>query len=430
MIAFIKSIIRVMVVLAGVKNLLGNRKISSFDLISIFVISGLSFAISLIDPQMEGIVVIPLIAAYAYKYSKNILKSILIAIGTMLIVILSEFLVKLIIQLIFDLKISVFELGDDNFLVFFTMSIPILFFVSIFTKIIYLVTNKYDRANHRIKLFEILAVFLSLAVFIVTLSGIKVIMMKDDLLSFGIYFICYLALAITLIVLYKSAKKDMMVKLKEEEQKNLKYYTQELEVLCDELHRIMHENNNIMLTMAHYIETNNMPQLEEYFSDKIMEYKKRHVIDEKNLLALSNISQPEIKSLIYCKLIEANEKNLSPILDVHENMIITEADTIDLSSMLGILIDNAIQGAEKCKEPVLRIGLITKDTSKMIIVQNSCPGDMPSLQQLFGEKASTKNKTGKGHGLSNLKQIIEKYPDFYLETEIQDGMITQCIVIS
>ena len=221
-----------------------------------------------------------------------------------------------------------------------------------------------------------------------------------------------------------------MIQLKEEEQANLKHYTKELEVLCDELHRVMHENNNIMLTMAHYIENNNMPKLEEYFNDKIMKYKKRHVLDEKNLLALSNISQPEIKSLIYCKLIQANEKNLSPILDVHENMSITEADTIDLSSMLGILIDNAMQGAEKCQLPELRIGLVSQDQSKMMVVQNSCPSDMPSLQQLFSGKASTKNKTGTGHGLSNLKQIIEKYPNFYLNTEIQDNLITQCIVIN
>lgn len=103
-------------------------------------------------------------------------------------------------------------------------------------------------------------------------------------------------------------------------------------------------------------------------------------------------------------------------------------DTIDLCRILGILLDNAIEAAVLCANPVLNLGIIKKQRSISFIVINSFEGETPKIHEIYVRGFST-NGTGRGIGLANLKSILSNYYNTILDTSIEDNLFIQNIEI-
>ena len=91
-------------------------------------------------------------------------------------------------------------------------------------------------------------------------------------------------------------------------------------------------------------------------------------------------------------------------------------------------MDNAIEAALSSEEKRISLGLIKKNQSVMIIVSNSFFGNISSISMLFKQGFSTKGEN-RGLGLSNLKEIIDKYKNVTLDTFIKNELFFQEITI-
>lgn len=103
---------------------------------------------------------------------------------------------------------------------------------------------------------------------------------------------------------------------------------------------------------------------------------------------------------------------------------------INLSRIIGILLDNAIEASEKIEDdPLIRIAFIkNEDDSVMFIIMNKCKPDMPRVHTLFQENYSTKGKN-RGLGLSNLKEITDATSNVLLDTTIDNNYFIQKVEI-
>ena len=102
-------------------------------------------------------------------------------------------------------------------------------------------------------------------------------------------------------------------------------------------------------------------------------------------------------SLIREKKIEVNAKAVVP-----KNLSVSE---IDLCSILGNLLDNAIENALTADKPWIRVFLGVMKGSLYLSVSNS----MADLPRKEGERFLSRKGKGHGYGLGRIDRVAEKY---------------------
>lgn len=224
-------------------------------------------------------------------------------------------------------------------------------------------------------------------------------------------------------------KKEANFKYKQMQLDNLKEYTENLENLYTDMRKFRHDYINIISTMAGFIQERDMDALEKHFNDHIYPLNKKINKNNYKLGLLKNLQLPEIKGLVSAKVIHAQELGLDIILDIVEPINKINMDIIDLSRILGIILDNAIEASLESDDKKVNIAFINKNSSVIIVLINTFKGDIPPLSKLFKEGFSTKGEN-RGLGLSNLKDIVGKYMNISLDTYIENNEFYQEITIN
>lgn len=236
-------------------------------------------------------------------------------------------------------------------------------------------------------------------------------------------------ISITLILLVKNMEKENKLKNEKMQQDLFSQYMSSLEAINLDMQKFRHDYINILMTMERYIENEDLKGLKTYFHEKIT--KTEQVTLHKNTLIkdLGNLDIIELKGLLLTKLLLAVEKKLHIQVEIPEKINEIPIDIIDLSRVLGILIDNAIEASINSKEQLLNIAIIKlANQSTLIIVENSFNDVAFDINQLYQEKYSTKNGN-RGYGLKNVSDILSKYSNVLLHTSIENHMFIQEIEI-
>ena len=103
-------------------------------------------------------------------------------------------------------------------------------------------------------------------------------------------------------------------------------------------------------------------------------------------------------------------------------------DIIDFMRCLGIILDNAVEAAIESENKILNIAFINKNKSILVIVENTFPDELPPVYKMFKYGFSTKGNN-RGIGLSNLREISNKYKNVSLETVVKDDKFIQNLTI-
>ena len=95
-------------------------------------------------------------------------------------------------------------------------------------------------------------------------------------------------------------------------------------------------------------------------------------------------------------------------------------NTVELSRIIGIIVDNAIEASENLEEPLINIAFIDNEEAVTFIVMNKCSDDIPKIHELFEQGFSTKGDN-RGLGLSTLKELTDSNENVLLDTVIENG---------
>ncbi len=102
---------------------------------------------------------------------------------------------------------------------------------------------------------------------------------------------------------------------------------------------------------------------------------------------------------------------------------------MDLARILGIFLDNAVEGALETSHPKVELNIIRNPNTVAVIIRNNLQdGDTP-LHKLKQQGFTTK-AGHMGIGLANAKKIIHSYNNILWETTKQDGCFTQYLEIA
>lgn len=231
-------------------------------------------------------------------------------------------------------------------------------------------------------------------------------------------------LIVIVTVVINTATNELKVQNQKEQLEQLQDYVTTLESLHREMRVFRHDYVNILSTLVGYIDNNDMPGLKYYFENNIVPINKTIESNNYKISLLQNIHVIELKGLLAVKLIRAQELKIDAILEVVEPIDKISMDSIDLCKVVGILLDNAVEAALTCENPVIRIAFVKKGDSIIIVFANSLPVNMPPIYKIFEEGFSTKGE-GRGLGLASLREIMKKYSHVALDTKVTNREVIQ-----
>ena len=251
----------------------------------------------------------------------------------------------------------------------------------------------------------------------------------SSLKIYGLIFIGIIIFFITLIIIIsRYTLRELRYRRNMEEIETYYEYTLQIESINNEMRKFRHDYVNILTTMSEYIRENDMDGLKTYFNDNIVPMKDNLQMNSIKINGTDNLKVRAIKGLVTTKILQAQEKNIPISIEVPELIDHIEMNTVDLSRIIGIIIDNAIEASEELEDALIRIAFINVETSVMFIVMNKCKENMPKIHELFQDSFSTKGDN-RGLGLTTLKDITDTTENVLLDTTIENGYFVQKVEI-
>lgn len=315
-----------------------------------------------------------------------------------------------------------------------------IFFVIIFTiaSIIYTYIAKFFIKRLSFSDLSLNKIYLTLvSLFLLTILGLMYFYLPQQNVTFGdakfisiMYAVVIVTTAILIVTISFSIIRQIQYKRNMQEIENYYKYTLQIEEINNEMRKFRHDYVNILSTLSDFIREDDMEGLRKYFNEEIMPMQDNMQMKSLKINGIENLKVREIKGLLTTKILQAQEKNIRLSIEVPEPIEKIDMPIINLSRVIGILLDNAIEASEKIEEdPLIRIAFIkNEDASVTFIVMNKCKPDMPRVHTLFQENYSTKGKN-RGLGLSNLKEITDATSNVLLDTTIDNNYFIQKVEI-
>ncbi|MDO5424078.1 MAG: GHKL domain-containing protein [Eubacteriales bacterium] len=234
-------------------------------------------------------------------------------------------------------------------------------------------------------------------------------------------------LLVSVILLYRLLKLKLLELRGNEHTRSLETlsrYTENLETANLELRRFKHDYANILSTLSGYIEQGNLPGLKAYFQEQILPMSSQMQLSSFDASALSAMQIPEVKSLLINKILSEKARGLKIKVQIASPISWMVMDTGDFCRILGIYLDNALEGAAESEKKELEISLDDSHEGHSLIILNSCDADSLPLDRLEHTDFSTKGE-GHGMGLATVSEILKKHPYVYRRTLLRDGYFIQ-----
>lgn len=244
----------------------------------------------------------------------------------------------------------------------------------------------------------------------------------------GLIFIL-LCTYITVSVL-KNIKLETNNKIESAKLEQQKKYILALEKNNNEIRKFKHDFNNIILGLDGYINNDDFDKekLKKYFNSTIMNFNNNIELNDIVIAKLNSIKVSSLKSLITNKVLVAQNNTIDVDINIEGEITDFYTDEMQLSRILGVLLDNAIEAAlEVTDNKKIEMNIIQIDKTTDIQISNTFNNIGTPIADFNKEGFSTKG-TNRGLGLSSAHEIANKL-NILLNTEIDGNTFIQNLSI-
>ena len=179
-----------------------------------------------------------------------------------------------------------------------------------------------------------------------------------------------------------------------------------------------HNMANTLYGFEGVILTHDVEQIKAYYAEMARRYAH---LNNKNAVALNTLKQSFLVSLLLRKFGDAEMKNVPFYLFVKENFSFDLLPSSVLCEVLGNLIDNALEAAERSKAPRVDVAMNCTADYDEIVISNTYD-ENADLSFLSGTPTSSK-PNHHALGLTSVHRTLEKYPNIYFNQFISGRYI-------
>ena len=206
---------------------------------------------------------------------------------------------------------------------------------------------------------------------------------------------------------------------------NLKLCNKTILSMYDDTRAFKHDFHNILQAIGGYIMTNDIEGLKNYYTQI-----SKDCITSNNFSKLNPelVNNPAIYNILADKYQMANTHNISVNLDVMLDLNKLNMNIYELTRILGILLDNAIEASKECNEKNINIFFKQDKQKQMLIIENTYNNKQISIDKIF-EKDYTTKPHNTGLGLWEVKKILSRNTNLNLYTSKNHDYFSQQLEI-
>ena len=221
-------------------------------------------------------------------------------------------------------------------------------------------------------------------------------------------------------------EKEIALKQKKFEQKHLQNYTDEIVALYNEIRGFRHDYAGMLVSMQMAIDSGDLQEIDRIYNEVLVKANHKQRSDKYTYFDLNNIEDSALRSLVAQSIVYARNNGVDFTLEVKDIITRLPIDLLDLVRIMSILLNNAVEGSADSYKKQMEVAVIKMETETVIVIQNSCKMTMTPSGDLFALGFSTKGRN-RGVGLNNVKELLDKYNNIILETEMEGSTFRQII---
>ena len=241
-----------------------------------------------------------------------------------------------------------------------------------------------------------------------------------------IVFICLLLIFFAMNANKVQVEREIALNQKKFEQEYLQNYTDEIVSLYNEIRGFRHDYAGMMVSMQTAIDSKDLQEIDRIYNEVFVKANHKLRSDKYTYFDLNNLEDSALRSVIAQSIANARVHNIDYILEVKDIISPLSMELLDLVRVMSILLNNAVEGALESYRKQMEVAVIKLDSEILIVIQNSRKNRLIKPEEIFNIGYSTKG-INRGIGLNNVKEILEKYDDVILETEIDEERFKQII---
>ena len=171
----------------------------------------------------------------------------------------------------------------------------------------------------------------------------------------------------------------------------------EIRRIQQQISLLKHDMKNHTLVILSYLEENKTEEAKKYAGE---------ILDKLNrMYTYVNVGNSLLNYIINSKLSNAKEQGIEIKAEI-ENLSFSYMDSVDFSSLLNNMLDNAIYGALHSTDRKLEVYIVSDKGFDVITVKNSIDG---SILKENPDLISVKEEPGHGYGMKQMKEVTRKY---------------------
>ena len=241
-----------------------------------------------------------------------------------------------------------------------------------------------------------------------------------------IVFICLLLILFAMNANKVQVEREIALNQKKFEQLYLQNYTDEIVSLYNEIRGFRHDYAGMMASMQTAIDSQDLQEIDRIYNEVFVKANHKLRSDKYTYFDLNNLEDSALRSVIAQSIANARVHNIEYTLEVKDIISPLSMELLDLVRVMSILLNNAVEGALESYRKQMEVAVIKLESEILIIIQNSRKNRSIKPEEIFNIGYSTKG-INRGIGLNNVKEILEKYDDVILETEIDEERFKQII---
>ncbi len=386
-----------------------------------------------IHSNLKGIINIILTSIFMYIISYFILyntklKSILLAVSTFLFFSLTEFLVMFFgITFLTKNRTDLLETPTYS-IALILLQMLLAFFITYGIKFFKMKRKSIFSYNLFEYIYPKQIIFIICTIILCVIPQLFLIGFNSYNYSIPFLIINCMQMIIITIVLFKFIHTIIENNKTVIELTNAKMHNQTLEGLVDGIRKVKHDFNNFVQSLSGYVATKEYDSLDVFVESLIKECK---LLNNLSLIDPKIINEPALYGIISSKYFFATEQDIDFDLDILTNAKEINFSIPDLSRIMGILLDNAIEATLNSDKKYIKLEMRYDDKkcADVIRVSNTYNTDIKIDLDNVYKKGYSSKKVKSGIGLWEVKGLISRAKNSQIYPSIEKGKFMQNIII-
>ncbi len=243
-------------------------------------------------------------------------------------------------------------------------------------------------------------------------------------------FCIFILIAFVIMKLVIAAYQIKAKSQREQEQMEIQEVRyQEIQEDYNALRKLRHDYQNILLSLKGALENSDVATALLNVEDALENTDSKIKFDKHVFGDMDKLKVAAIRGIVFSKLKLIVAKNIDVTFEVATEINALPGSMIDLSRIIGILIDNAIEATVNQEQPKIQIAFLSYENSYFeFIIRNTISQQTINLPKLF-ETGFTTKENHSGLGLAVVHELVDQTNSLDLETELQDGYLQFSLIL-